>query len=83
MGAGRKAMWEQRALGSTDKDDFLSIEPDRLIVPPALEVAALQFARATVPTADSNVNPFKDTLTVGVVGNIGAAGGGSDKAWYL
>lgn len=84
VGAARKAMWEQRALGVKDSDDFIQIEPDRLIVPPALEVAALQFATATTPATDANVNPFKGTLTPVVVPNIGAAAsGGSDTAWYL
>ncbi|WP_164882346.1 head maturation protease, ClpP-related [Paenirhodobacter populi] len=83
VGAGRKAMWEQRAFGTTDKDDFMMVEPDRLIVPPALEVPALQFATATTPNQDGAVNPFKSTLTPGVVPNLGTAAGGSDTAWYL
>lgn len=83
VSAGRKAMWEQRPFGSTDKDDFMQVEPDRLIVPPALELVALQFATGTTPNEDGKVNPFKSTLTPGVVPNLGAAAGGSDTAWYL
>jgi ATP-dependent protease ClpP protease subunit len=84
VGAARKAMWEQRALGVKDTDDFLNIEPDRLIVPPALELAALQFAQQTTPATDGTTNPFKATLSPIVVPNIGAAAaGGSDTAWYL
>ncbi|WP_442772690.1 head maturation protease, ClpP-related [Paenirhodobacter enshiensis] len=80
---GRKAMWEQRAFGSKDTDDFLQIEPDRLIVPPALEMVALQFTTGTTPNEDGKANPFKSSLSAGVVPNLGAAAGGSDTAWYL
>lgn len=83
VGAGRKAMWEQRAFGVTDKDDFMQVEPDRLIVPPALEVVALQFAAGTTPSEDGKTNPFKSSLTPAVVPNLGTVAGGSDTAWYL
>lgn len=83
VAAARKAMWEQRAYGTTDRDDFMQIEPDRLIVPPALELVALQFATTITPGTDGSVNPYKSTLTPAVVPNLGAAAGGSDAAWYL
>jgi hypothetical protein len=83
VGLGRKAMWEQRALGTKDADDFINIEPNRLIVPPALEVAALQFVQQTTPATDGTVNPFKTTLQPVVVPNLGAIAGGSDTSWYL
>ncbi|SIS98415.1 head maturation protease, ClpP-related [Paracoccus saliphilus] len=79
----RKAMWEQRVFGSTDKDDFMQVEPDRLIVPPALELVALQFATTVTPNKDGDVNPYKSSLQPSVVANLGAAAGGSDTAWYL
>lgn len=85
VGAGRAAMWKQKALGrkSTD-DDFMMVEADRLIVPPALETVALQFVTQTTPNADGSVNPYKSTLTPVVVPHISAAAsGGSDTAWYL
>lgn len=85
VGAGRAAMWKQKALGrkSTD-DDFMMVEADRLIVPPALETLALQFVTATQPGTDGAVNPYKSTLTPIVVPHISAAAsGGSDTAWYL
>lgn len=85
VAAGRAAMWKQKALGrkSTD-DDFISVEPDRLIVPPALEIAALQFVTATTPATDGTVNPYKSSLTPIVVPHLGAAAAnGSDTAWYL
>lgn len=83
VGAGRKAMWEQRAFGSKDKDDFLNLTPDILLVPPALETVAGQFVRPTTPAKDADGNPYKDTLTPHTVPNLGAAAGGSDTAWYL
>lgn len=83
VGAGRAAMWGQTAFGSKDKDDFLQITPDQLIVPPALEVSALQFATATVPTTDGQANPYKGTLTPITVPQLSAAAGGDDAAWYL
>lgn len=83
VGLGRKALWEQTAYGSKDSDDFLMVEPNLLIVPPALEVTALQFATATTPAKDSDANPYKGTLQPVTVPNLGAAAGGSDIAWYL
>ncbi|MFC3569192.1 head maturation protease, ClpP-related [Paracoccus simplex] len=83
VAAARKAMWEQRAFGTKDKDDFMQVEPDRLIVPPALELVALQFATAVTPAEDGKVNPYKSSLSPSVVPNLGAAAGGSDAAWYL
>ncbi|MBL3575322.1 ATP-dependent Clp protease proteolytic subunit [Rhodovulum sulfidophilum] len=84
VGAARKAMWEQTAFGSKDAEDFLQVTPDQLIVPPALETVALQFATATTPVKDAETNPFKGTLTPFVVPNLGASvSGGSDSAWYL
>jgi ATP-dependent protease ClpP protease subunit len=83
VGAGRKAMWEQTAFGSKDKDDFLQVEPGLLVVPPALEVTALQFATATTPTKDGDTNPYKGSLRPVTVPNLGAAAGGSDTSWYL
>lgn len=83
VGAGRKAMWEQRAFGSKDKEDFLNINPDRLIVPAALETVAMQFVAGVTPAKDADTNPFKGTLTSHTVPNLGASAGGSDASWYL
>lgn len=83
VGAARSAMWQQKAYGSKGTDDFLQIVADRLIVPPALETVALQFATATTPATDGNANPYKTQLTPSVVPHLGVAAGGSDTAWYL
>jgi hypothetical protein len=53
-----------------------------LIVPPALELAALQFTAATVPTKAADTNPFSSITPISVP-NLGAAAGGSDTAWYM
>lgn len=83
VGIARKAMWEQRVKGTTDVDDFMMIEPNLLIVPPALEVAALQFGAAITPATNATANPFKSSLTPIVVPQLGASAGGSETAWYL
>lgn len=83
VGAGRKAMWEQTAYGSKDKDDFLMIQPDLLLVPPALEMVAGQFVAAVTPSTDAEANPFKATVQPVVVAHLGASAGGSDTSWYM
>lgn len=83
VGAGRKAMWEQRASGTKDADDFIFSVADRLVVPPALELAAGQFIAPVTPATDADGNPFKATMTPHVAPHLGAAAGGSDTAWYM
>lgn len=83
VGAARKAMWEQRAFGSKDKDDFMNLSPNLLLGPPALEIEMGQFVRPTTPAKDSDGNPYKDTLTPHAIPHLGAAANGSDTAWYL
>jgi ATP-dependent protease ClpP protease subunit len=83
IGEGRKAMWEQRPAGSTDKDAFIQVSPDLLFVPPALETEAMQFVAAVTATKTADVNPYGSTLTPAVEPALGAAAGGSDDQWYL
>lgn len=83
VAAARKAMWEQTAFGSKDKEDFLMLSPDLLIVPPALETTALQFVAGITPAKQSDTNPYRETLTPHVTPHLGASAGGSDAAWYL
>lgn len=80
---GRKAMWEQKALGTVQKDAFMMVSPDRLIVPPSLESTAGQFVAQITPRQTSDVNPYSQTLTPYTVPHLGEAAGGSDTAWYL
>lgn len=85
VGAARKMMWEQMAYGSAkDSEDFLMIEPDLLIVPPALETDAGRFISEITPAKSSDANPWRNTLTPLVAPHLsGVAKNGSDKAWYL
>lgn len=83
IAAGRKAMAEMRAFGSKDPDDFIAPEAELLIVPPALELAALQFTADIVPTRAGDANPYRSRFSVETVANLGAIAGGSDTAWYL
>lgn len=84
VGKARKRMWEQRAFGAAeDSEDFLMIEPDLLIVPPALETAAGKFIAEVTPAKLSDANPFRRTLEPIVAPHLGAVAGGSDKSWYV
>lgn len=83
VGAARKAMWEQRAYGAADTDDFLEVVPDIMLVTPAKELAARQFIADITPAKTSDANPFRATLTPYTIPNLGAVAGGSDNAWYL
>lgn len=83
VGGARKAMWEQRAFGTKDADDFMMVEADLLIVPPALETKAGQFVADITPAKETDANPFRRSLTPVVAAHLGAAAGGSDTAWYM
>lgn len=83
IAAARKAMAEVRAFGSKDPDDFIAPEAELLIVPPALELAALQFTADIVPAKSADTNPYRSRFRVETVANLGAIAGGSDTAWYL
>lgn len=83
VAAARKAMWEQTAFSSKDTDDFLQVEPNLMLVPPALEMVALQFTSQTMAAKDGDTNPFKSTVTAITVPNLGAFAGGSDISWYM
>lgn len=87
VGAGRKAMWEQRPAGAdtaTGGDDYISAVPNLMVVPPALEVTALSFVTGVTPRNQSDVNPFTRTVEVEVTPYLGAtATSGSNTAWYL
>lgn len=83
VGKGRQAMWEQTAFGSkAAAEDFLSVSPSHLIVPPALETVAAQFVSDTTPQKTEDVNPWRGLQPVAVP-NLGAFAGGSDSSWYL
>lgn len=83
IAAGRKAMSEMRAFGSKDPDDFIASEAELLIVPPALELQALQFTADIVPNRMDEANPYRSRFQAHAVPHLGAVAGGSDSAWYL
>lgn len=83
VGDGRAAMYHQRPAGSKDADDFISVTPDLLFVPPALETVAGQFVAQATPTKMADANPFNGTMRPVVEASLSAAAGGSDSRWYL
>jgi hypothetical protein len=68
-----------------DRGQLMLIRPDKMIVPPALEKEAyiLLNTDGRVGTANNDVNPYKGRLNVVVWDFIGAAGGGSDTAFFI
>lgn len=75
LGVGRRVMRTQTA----PNGDILDIEPQYLLVPAALEAAALQYtSMAYVPAAQGNINPFAAALTPVVEPRLVSA-----VQWYL
>jgi phage major head subunit gpT-like protein len=74
-----------------DRGNLVSIVPDILLVPPALESEALVITKSTNRSGsadnDINVNNMREytggMLKVIVWDYLGAAAGGSDTAWFL
>jgi len=74
-----------------DRGQLISIVPDILVVPPALEKEALIICksrdRSETANNDANVNNMKEytggMLKILVWDFLGAAAGGSDTAWFL
>lgn len=68
-----------------DKGQLMSVMPNILLVPPALEKEALILLDSTgrTGTANNDVNPYKGKLKLLVWDYLGAAAGGSDTAWFV
>ena len=69
-----------------NKGQLISIQPDTLIVPPALEKEASILLKSTgrTGTANNDVNPYQGRLNLVVWDYIGSAvTGGSDTAWFV
>jgi len=74
-----------------DRGNLISIVPDTLLVPPALEKEALIITKSSnrsgTANNDANVNNMREytggQLKVVVWDFLGAAAGGSDTAWFL
>lgn len=75
LGAGRKAMRNQKGL---DKKDFLNLSPSFLLVGPDYEQLALQYTSASyVPDVPNNINPWRGLLQVIVEPRL------TGNQWYL
>lgn len=68
-----------------DKGQLVGINPDTLLVPPALEKEAriLLDSSGRVGTANNDVNPYNGRLKLVVWDRLGSAAGGSDTAWFV
>lgn len=68
-----------------DKGQLQLVQPDTLIVPPALEKEAsiLLDSSGRTGTANNDVNPYKGRLKLVVWDYLGSAAGGSDTAWFV
>lgn len=78
IGAGRQAMRNQKGL---DKQDFLNIQAQYLVVPAALETVADQFVSTNMlANQNSNVNPFAGRLQVISEPRLDAS---SASVWYM
>lgn len=78
------AMVSMRAT-KDNKGELQLIQPDTLLVPPALEKEARILLESTqrTGTANNDINPYKGALKIVVWDFIGSAAGGSDTAWFL
>lgn len=77
LGAALQSMREQKGV---DGLTFINIVPKYLLVPPALEVIAMQFVTDIDPAQSTDVNPFADSirLEVAVEPRLTSATG-----WYV
>src|SRR5690606_13734971 len=68
-----------------DKGQLQLVQPDTLLVPPALEKEAMILLDSTgrTGTANNDVNPYKGRLKLIVWDYLGSAAGGSDTAWFV
>lgn len=68
-----------------DKGQLVGINPDKLIIAPALEKEAriLLDSQGRVGTANNDINPYQGRLQIVVWDRIATAAGGSDTAWFL
>lgn len=74
-----------------DRDHMVSIIPDTLLVPPALEKKAIEVTRSELRsnTGNNDINAYNlreytgGKLKLVVWDRLGTAAGGSDTAWFL
>ena len=67
------------------RGEIIDMNPDMLIVPPALAKEANILLKSTdrPGTANNDINSYKNDVGVTAWKRLGAAGGGSDTAWFL
>lgn len=67
------------------RGQLIQLNPDTLLVPPALEREALTLVGSSgkPSSADNDINVYDGKFKVVVWPRIGAAAGGSDTAWFL
>lgn len=68
-----------------DKGQLVLVQPDTLVVPPALEKEAriLLDSQDRTGTANNDINPYKGALNLVVWDYLGSAASGSDTAWFV
>lgn len=68
-----------------NKGELQMIQPDTLLVPPALEKEAriLLESQLRTGTGNNDINPYKGRLKLVVWDYLGSAAGGSDTAWFV
>lgn len=68
-----------------NKGQLQMVQPDTLIVPPALEKEAMILLNSggRIGTANNDVNPYKGRLKLMVWDWLGSVMGGSDTAWFV
>lgn len=68
-----------------NKGELQMIQPDTLVVPPALEKEAriLLESQQRTGTGNNDINPYKGRMKLVVWDFLGAAAGGSDTAWFI
>jgi len=76
IAAAKKAMRTQKGLDG----GRINLTPKYLIIPAALEAEALKFLTTTTPAKDSDVNPYKSSLTLIVEPRLDDI---STTGWYL
>lgn len=68
-----------------NKGQLVVVQPDTIIVPPAMdkEASILLDSTGRVGTGNNDVNPYQGRLKVMVWDYLGSAAGGSDTAWFV
>lgn len=68
-----------------DKGQLILIQPDTLVVAPALEKEAMILlnTKGRVGTANNDINPYEGRLKLVVWDFLGSVAGGSDTAWFV